>query len=118
LKVDPANLSTTIPHVYAVGDATGIASSAGTWIPKVGFFAHYQAEVVARNLALEYAHKTPRFRFVGGAAGASMLTGFGKGCFVSVDAYASPPRLTLSGPTRLAYLTKTFFEKYWLRFWF
>ena len=27
--------------------------------PQVGFFAHYQAEVVARNLALSYANKSP-----------------------------------------------------------
>ena len=118
LKVDPASLATCIPDVYAVGDATGIESPVGTWIPKVGFFAHYQAEVVARNLALRYANEEPRFSFVGGASGASMLSSFSRGCFASVDAYASPPRMTLSSPTRLAYLTKMLFEKYWLRSWF
>lgn len=118
LEVDPISLSTCFLDVYAVGDATGIQSPAGTWIPKVGFFAHYQAEVVARNLALQYAGREPKFSFVGGASGASMLSSFNRGCFVSVDAYASPPSITLSSPTRLAYLTKILFEKYWLRSWF
>lgn len=118
IEVDPASLATCLPDVYAVGDATGIQSPAGTWIPKVGFFAHYQAEVVARNLALQYAGKEPKFSFVGGASGASLLSSFSRGCFVSVDAYASPPSMTLSSPTRLAYLTKILFEKYWLRSWF
>lgn len=118
LEVDPTTLATSVPHVYALGDAAGIKSPAGTWIPKVGFFAHYQAEVVARNLALQYAHQEPRFKFVGGAKGASMLTSFNKGCFIALNAYASPPSMTLSSPTRLAHLSKTVFEKYWLHSWF
>jgi sulfide:quinone oxidoreductase len=118
LIVDPTTLSTSLPDVYAIGDAAGIRSPAGTYIPKVGFFAHYQAEVVARNLALSYANKKPRFRFVGGAKGASMLASFRQGCFVSADVYATPPKVTLSSPNPLAYLTKMLFERYWLKAWF
>lgn len=118
LKVDPHTLATCFPDVYAIGDATGIQSNEGMWIPKVGFFAHYQAEVVARNLALQYAGKEPRFRFVGGALGASMLSGSNRGCFVAVKAYASPARMTLSSPSRMAFWSKVFFEKYWLKSWF
>lgn len=118
IEVEPATLATCLPHVYAVGDATGIQSPAGTWIPKVGFFAHYQAEVVARNLALQYANQEPRFSFVGSAKGASMFYSFNKGCYVALKAYASPPRMTLASPTKLAYMTKTLFEKYWLHSWF
>lgn len=118
LMVNPTTLATCLPDVYAIGDAAGIRSPAGTYIPKVGFFAHYQAEVVARNLALGYANKEPRFRFVGGAKGASMLTSFRQGCFVSVEAYAAPPKLALSAPNPAAYLTKILFEQYWLKSWF
>ncbi len=61
--------------VYAIGDAVGAPT-----LPKVGFYAHYEAEVVARNIALEIAgEKPPRFRFQGGALGASMLTETGRG---------------------------------------
>ena len=118
LEVDPHSLATCCRDVYALGDAAGITSSAGSWIPKVGFFAHYEAEVVARNLALHYANKEPHFRFVGGASGASMLSGFNRGCFVSIQAYDHPPGGSLSVPKRTAYWTKTLFEKYWLGRWF
>ena len=118
LTVDPHTLATCLEDVYAVGDATAIESPSGTWIPKVGFFAHYQAEVVARNLALKYTNQAQRFSFVGGAAGASMLASFNRGCFVSVDAYARPPVMRLSRPNPLAYWTKMLFERYWLRSWF
>jgi sulfide:quinone oxidoreductase len=118
LTVDPNTLATCVDDVYAVGDATAIESPAGTGIPKVGFFAHYQAEVVARNLALQYDRKPQRFSFVGGAAGASMLASLNEGCFVSVKAYASPPVLRLSRPNPMAYWTKMLFERYWLRSWF
>ena len=118
IKVDPHTLATCCPDVYAVGDATGIVSVNGAWIPKVGFFAHYQAEVVARNLALCYANKESRFRFVGSASGASMLSGYNRGCFVSIQAYANPPTGSLSTPNRAAFWTKALFEKYWLSRWF
>ncbi|MDI9440058.1 MAG: FAD-dependent oxidoreductase [Bacillota bacterium] len=118
LEVDPHSLETAWEAVYALGDVTGIQTSTGHWLPKVGFFAHYQAEVAARNLALKLSGKEPSFKFRGGAAGASMLTAFRRGCFVSLSAYAIPPAMTLSPPNTLAYLTKTIFEKYWLTAWF
>lgn len=118
LMADPHSLETCYPDVYAIGDAVGIKMSTGDWIPKVGFFAHYQGEVVAQNIALKYAGKKPRFNFVGGASGASMFTDFKRGVFVSLDTYANPPRLGLSRPTRLAFFAKTIFEKYWLNAWF
>lgn len=118
LTVDPHTLATCLEDVYALGDATSILSPQGTPIPKLGFFAHYQAEVVARNLALAYTNQPQRFSFVGGAKGASMLTGLKRGSFVSVDAFQRPPVMTLSHPNPLAYLTKMFFERYWLKAWF
>ncbi|HHY10947.1 MAG TPA: FAD-dependent oxidoreductase [Firmicutes bacterium] len=119
LQAHPLTLATELEHVYAVGDAVGITSPLeGAWLPKTGFFAHYQAEVAARNIALLISGKKPAFRFQGGAKGAAMLTGLNKGQFVSLNAYAAPARLKLSGETRFAYLAKALFEKYWLTSWF
>ena len=65
LKADPHTLETSCEDVYALGDVAGLTTSAGDWLPKVGFFAHYQAEVVARNLALKLSGQKPRFKFQG-----------------------------------------------------
>ncbi len=118
LEVDPHSLATRLPDVYAVGDAVGIKTPTGAWIPKVGFFAHYQAEVVARNIALQYAQKKPRFSFIGDASGASVLIDIHRGCFVSLNSYSNPPTMSLSKPNPVASWTKTLFEKYWLTRWF
>jgi len=118
LDVDRHSLETRFPGVYALGDVVGLRLSTGHWLPKVGFFAHYQAEVAARNLALQLSGRDPAFKFLGGAAGASMLTAFRRGCFVSLGAYSAPPTMTVSNPNPWAYLVKTIFEKYWLTAWF
>lgn len=118
LEADPHTLETRFADVYALGDVTGLRTPNGHWLPKVGFFAHYQAEVAARNLALKLSGKDPDFRFRGGAAGASMFTGLGMGCFVSIGAYSDPVVMNVSRPNRLAYLVKALFEKYWLTAWF
>ena len=39
------------PNVYAIGDITFIPLELGKPLPKAGVFAHYQAEVVANNIA-------------------------------------------------------------------
>ena len=66
IKVDPHNLQTEREKVYAVGDATAVRLPVlGVLAPKAGIFAHYQAEVVARNLALLIQGRKPKFRFTG-----------------------------------------------------
>lgn len=113
LKADRHTLAMEAEGVYAIGDAVGHPS-----LPKVGFFAHYEAEVVARNIALEISGQKPRFRFQAGALGASMLTETHRGCFISLKSYRVPPKFTISSPNLAAALTKGLFEKYWLNFWF
>ena len=119
IAVDPHTLKTRADRVFAVGDATATTLPVSKeWAPKAGFFAHYQAEVVARNIASMIAGEVPRFRFTGKAAGAVMITELGKGRLASINYYAKPrPRLTLHRPTRIAYWTKAAFEKYWLSRW-
>jgi len=118
LTAHPHTLETPVRGVYAAGDVLGLFTPTGQPLPKVGFFAHYQAEVVGRNLALQLTGQKPNLRFRGGAAGASMLTGLRRGVFVSLSTYANPPEMTVSRPTCLAFLVKTLFEKYWLTAWF
>lgn len=66
VKVNPHTLQTAYPSVYAVGDATAIRLPVmQVYAPKAGIFAHYQAEVAARNIALEARGKKPVHRFTG-----------------------------------------------------
>lgn len=119
VTVDPETLETRVEQVYAVGDTAAIKLPVmQVWAPKAGIFAHYQAEVVARNIASIIAGGKPRFRYFGKAAGVVMLTGMGQGRIASVNYYAEPgPRFVLLRPSRAASWVKTAFEKYWLNFW-
>lgn len=106
-------------NIFCVGDAAALRlPGSGMWAPKVGIFAHFQAEVVARNIALDITGQEPRFRYRGKEAGASMITGFKQGRLLAIDYYASKPRVTLLRPSAIGYLAKTTFEKYWLKSWF
>jgi len=88
------------------------------WAPKTGIFAHYQGEVVARNIAALIAGEHPSFRYT--AKGfCIMITGSGRARYSTVRYYTEPkPRITLLRPTRAAYLAKLALEKYWLTRWF
>lgn len=64
LEVDPHTLQTRAEGVFAVGDATALKLPVmKVWAPKAGIFAHYQAEVVARNIAALIAGEAPSFRY-------------------------------------------------------
>lgn len=57
ILVDPGTLATQYEGVYAIGDVTAIplpgrfVESKPLFLPKAGVFAHYQADVVAHNIA-------------------------------------------------------------------
>lgn len=64
IKVNPYTLQTSINRVFATGDATNLRLPVKqVWGPKAGIFAHYQAEVVARNIALQISGKKPEYRY-------------------------------------------------------
>lgn len=66
ITVDPHTLETAAERVFAVGDAAAVKLPVmKVWAPKAGIFAHYQAEVVARNIACMIAGKRPVFRYTG-----------------------------------------------------
>lgn len=69
VDVDPHTLETKYPGVYAIGDCTALkVPVTQVYAPKAGIFAHYQAEVVARNIALQVKGKSPAFRYTGKGA--------------------------------------------------
>ncbi|UNC91619.1 NAD(P)/FAD-dependent oxidoreductase [Candidatus Contubernalis alkaliaceticus] len=64
IKVDPTTLETDNKQIFAVGDATALRLPViNTLAPKAGIFAHYQAEVVARNIACILKGEKPEFRY-------------------------------------------------------
>ncbi|UWG96142.1 FAD-dependent oxidoreductase [Dehalobacter sp. DCM] len=53
VRVDPDTLETDYPAVYAIGDAAAVRLPViGAYAPKAGVYAHYQADIVARNISL------------------------------------------------------------------
>ncbi len=66
IKVDPYTLETPAEGVFAIGDAAALKLPVmKVWAPKAGIFAHYQAEVVARNIASLLNGEKPSYRYTG-----------------------------------------------------
>lgn len=69
VEVDLHTLETKYPGVYAIGDAAAIRLPViGAYAPKAGIFAHYQGEVVARNIARLAKGLVPKYRYTGNGA--------------------------------------------------
>jgi len=119
VEVNPFTLETGLPNVYAIGDVTALKLPVmESYAPKAGIFAHYQGEVVARNIACLAQGLRPKFRYTGKGS-CIMHTGFGRARYSTVHYFARPkPFITLLRPSRMAYLAKVAFEKYWLNCWF
>ena len=118
VEVDRQTMETSYPGVYTIGDAAAVRLPViGSYAPRAGVFAHAQAKVVARNIALLARGARPEYRY-DGKGFCVMNTGFGRGCYSRVQYYKKPsPHITLQRPTRPAYLIKAAFEKYWLKCW-
>lgn len=118
ITVDKHKLTTQFNDVYAIGDCTQIKLSSGKLLPKAGVFAHFEAEIVANNIALEVENKEPTHRYTGQAS-CFLDIGFGKAGFASGNFYAEPqPDVVLRRPSLLWKWAKELFEKYWLWKWF
>lgn len=117
IPVDRSTLATSIPGVYAIGDVTTIPLAVGKPLPKAGVFAHGQAEVVAENLAREWAGEPAGAAFDGHGA-CFIETGDGRAGYGSGDFYAEPtPAIRLRRPGRTWHLGKVLFEKTWWWRW-
>ncbi|GMR17861.1 MAG: FAD/NAD(P)-binding oxidoreductase [Gammaproteobacteria bacterium] len=118
IPVDKYTLATKFPHVYAIGDVTGIKLSVGKPLPKAGVIAHGQAEVVVNNLVLDITGRGTAKQFDGHGA-CFIETGNSKAGFGQGNFYAEPaPQMKLYQPGYLLHLGKVAYEKYWLFKWF
>ncbi len=115
VAVDPGTLQTAVENIYAVGDATSITLANGKPLPKAGVFAHAEALVAARRIALSFgAAAVPGTQFKGRGF-CWVETGGAAAAFADGDFYARPdPSVVLRGPGRIWHGGKLLFERYWL----
>jgi sulfide:quinone oxidoreductase len=118
VPVDRDTLHTANPHVYAIGDVTGIPLKMGKPLPMAGVFAEREAKVVARNIAHEITGRGEPAVFDGHGE-CFIETGAGRAGFGRGDFYAEPtPQIELYPVGRRWHLGKLLFEMTWLRRWF
>ena len=114
VPADPETLRTQYPGIFALGDAATVPIAGGKNLPKAGVFAHYQAEVVARNILQELEGKTPSHRY-NGSGWCAIETGNGKAAYGAGNFYAKEgPQIKLYSPSRFWHWGKIAFEKWWL----
>ena len=117
IPVDRHTMATAAPAVFAVGDVTTIPLTIGKPLPKAGVFAHAQAEVVAFNIAREWAGRPERRRFDGHGL-CFVETGDGRAGVGAGNFYGEPsPRVKLRAPSRMWHWAKVAFEKWWFARW-
>jgi len=118
ITVDKNTLKTKYDSIFAIGDAITTTVASGKPRPKAGVFAHYEAEVVVKNIVREL-QGLPADEKYNGYAMCFLETGFGKAGFAHGNFYSVPaPTITMRRPRKIWYFGKILFEKYWLWKWF
>lgn len=118
IPVDGKSMKTTFKGIYAIGDITANKLASGMMLPKAGVFAHFQAEMVAHNIAAEI-NKTGHLKEFDGHGYCFLEMGHGMAGFASGDFYADPkPVVAMKKPGRLWHWGKVLFEKWWMWKWF
>lgn len=117
IPVDPATLRTVHENVYAIGDVAGISLPDGKMLPKAGVFGHFEAEVVAHNIASEIKGKHALREFDGNGS-CFLETGYGKAGYASGNFFSQPRIIKMRNPSRIWHWSKVLFEKYWFWRWF
>lgn len=120
IPVEPTTLRTKYENVFAVGDVTSVPTPAGfvPYLPKAGVFAHGQAEVVANNIAADIRSRVKRKAW-DGSGSCFLMTGGAQAAFVKGNWFATPhPTISFSPPSRVRYMQRVLFEKYWMHHWF
>lgn len=113
IEANRSTLETNFPDVYAIGDITLIPLELGKPLPKAGVFAHYQAEVVANNIA-EKIKGGVNMKYFDGSGQCFLEMGDGKAGYAGGNFYGSPlPLVKMKRPGYWWHLTKVMFEKYW-----
>lgn len=112
IPVDPHTLRTREPGVYAIGDVNRIPLASGFDAPKTGAAAHFQALVVAENIAREMQGQN-KSRLYGGKSlcvvevGATAFSYFG-------DLDKPTPKPLIMPESRLWLAGKVAVERVWL----
>lgn len=113
IETDRNTLETNFSNVYAIGDITFIPLELGKPLPKAGVFAHYQAEVVANNIA-EKINGGSKMKTFDGSGQCFLEMGDGKAGYAGGNFYGSPlPLVKMKKPGYWWHLTKVMVEKYW-----
>ena len=117
IEADRHTFETRFPNVYALGDVVSVPLKMGKPLPKAGVFAHFAAQVVARNIVRAFTGRGAEARFTG-LGECFIETGDGKAGFGKGDFYAEPlPAVSVYKPSRRWHLGKVLLEQSWLRGW-
>ncbi len=120
IPVDPTTMETKHENVYAVGDVASVPTPSGFVpnLPKAGVFAHGQAGVVANNIAVQIGARGGK-KLWDGSGACFLMVGGAQSAFVKGNWFTKPhPNIQFHSPTRILYMQRVLFEKYWLRHWF
>lgn len=113
IEANRNTMETGFSGVYAIGDINFIPLELGKPLPKAGVFAHYQAEVVANNIAEKIKGGTNMKTF-NGTGQCFLEMGDGKAGYAGGNFYGLPlPLVKMKKPGYWWHLTKVMFEKYW-----
>lgn len=113
IEANRNTMETGFSGVYAIGDINFIPLELGKPLPKAGVFAHYQAEVVANNIA-EKIKGGSNMKSFDGSGQCFLEMGNGKAGYAGGNFYGSPlPLVKMKKPGYWWHLTKVMFEKYW-----
>lgn len=113
IEANRNTMETGFSNVYAIGDINFIPLELGKPLPKAGVFAHYQAEVVANNIA-EKINGGSKMKTFDGSGQCFLEMGDGKAGYAGGNFYGSPlPLVKMKKPGYWWHLTKVMFEKYW-----
>lgn len=118
IPVDKKTFKTKYENVFAIGDVAAVTLVSGKPLPKAGVFAHFEAKVVAKNIASEIQGHPAKEEYDGHAY-CFLETGYGKSGLASGNFYAEPvPTIAMKHPGRVWRWGKVLFEKYWFWKWF
>jgi len=118
IPVDKNTLKTNHNNVFAIGDVASITLDSGKPLPKAGVFAHFEAEIVAKNIVADINGLKTDKKY-DGYAYCFLELGYGKAGFAGGNFYAKPsPLVKMRNPGRIWHWGKALFEKYWFWKWF
>lgn len=118
ITINGGTMETRFEDIYAIGDITANKLPNGMMLPKAGVFAHYQAEVVANNIAAA-VNKSGDYKKFDGRGYCFIEMGHGIAGFASGNFYTAPtPIVNLKNPGRIWHWGKIAFEKWWMWWWF